>query len=39
MVLFNKSFSSIDAAHQQMALNFELVVSEQLSSVVLAAYK
>ena len=30
---------SIDAAQQQMALNFELVVSDQLFSVVLAAYK
>ena len=30
---------SIDAAQQQMALNFELVVSDQLFSVVLAGYK
>ena len=30
---------SIDAAQQQMALIFELVVSNQLFSVVLAAYK
>jgi hypothetical protein len=30
---------SIDAAQQQMALNFELVVSDQFFSVVLAAYK
>ena len=30
---------SIDAAQQQMALNFELVVSDQLFSIVLAAYK
>ena len=30
---------SIDATQQQMALNFELVVSDQLFSVVLAAYK
>ena len=30
---------SIEAAQQQMALNFELVVSNQLFSVVLAAYK
>ena len=30
---------SIDAAQQQMALNFELVVSNKLFSVVLAAYK
>ena len=30
---------SIDAAQQQMALNFELVVNDQLLSVVLAAYK
>jgi hypothetical protein len=29
---------SIDATKQQMALNFELVVSDQLFSVVLAAY-
>jgi hypothetical protein len=29
---------SIDAAQQQMALNFELVVSNQLFSVVLAAF-
>ena len=29
----------IDAAQQQMALNFELVVSDKLFSVVLAAYK
>ena len=30
---------SIDAAQQQMALNFELVVSDQILSVVLAVYK
>ena len=30
---------SIDAAQQRMALNFELVVSDQLFSVVSAAYK
>jgi hypothetical protein len=30
---------SIDAVKQQMALNFELVVSNQLFSVLLAAYK
>ena len=30
---------SINAAQQQMALNFELVVSDQLFSVVLAVYK
>jgi hypothetical protein len=30
---------SINAAQQQMAQNFELVVSYQLFSVVLAAYK
>ena len=30
---------SIDAAQQQMTLNFELVVSNQLFSVVLATYK
>ena len=30
---------SIDAAQQQMALNFESVVSDQLFSVVLATYK
>ena len=29
---------SSDAAQQQMALNFELVVSDQLFSVVIAAY-
>ena len=30
---------SIDAAQQQMALNFEIVVSDQLFSVGLSAYK
>jgi len=30
---------SIDATQQQMALNFELVVSDQLFSVVLATSK
>ena len=30
---------SIDAAQQRMALNFELVVSDQLFAVVLATYK
>ena len=30
---------SIDTAQQQMALNFELVVSDQFFSVVLAVYK
>ena len=29
----------IDAAEQQRALNFELVVSDQLFSVILVAYK
>ena len=29
---------SIDATQQQMTLNFELVVSDQLFSVILVAY-
>ena len=34
----NQQFGcSIDAAQQQMALNFELVLSDQLSSLVLTA--
>ena len=36
---FSQFGCSIDAAQQQMALNFELVLSDQLLSVVLAAYK
>jgi hypothetical protein len=43
VVIHSKPFGifgcSIDTAQQQMALNFELLVSNQLFSVVLAAYK
>ena len=37
--VLTKFWCSIDAAQKQMALNFELVVSDQLFSVVLASYK